>query len=174
MAPKKKEEERESCMGVFTFHDGSVYEGHFIKKDPPADPTQPVSGSRLSSTAAAKLNTSTPNLERGTSTPTVIPHGVGVFRDCSGAIYDGQWLDGKMCGTGTLTFPSGCNYKGDFLVNYYHGVGKYAWPDGSYYKGEWKHSMMNGNGIYMDVSGKCWHGTFIDGGCTSAVAEQVF
>ncbi|CCW63614.1 unnamed protein product [Phytomonas sp. EM1] len=174
MAPKKKEEEREFCAGSFTFQDGSVYEGHYIKKDTSTDLTQQVSGSRLSATAASKLNTSTHSLERGTSAPTVIPQGLGIFRDCSGAIYDGQWLDGKMYGTGTLTFPSGCYYKGEFLANHYNGVGKYAWPDGSYYKGEWRQGMMHGSGMYMDASGRCWHGVFTDGVCTSAVAEQVF
>lgn len=52
-----------------------------------------------------------------------------------GAIYDGQWKNGKRHGTGK-TQKGGVIYKGDFFNGKRHGQGKYSYADKSTYEGE--------------------------------------
>ena len=44
-------------------------------------------------------------------------------------VYDGEWEDGKM-----------------------HGTGEYTWPSGEHYKGKWENNMRNGRGVFTERS----------------------
>jgi len=44
--------------------------------------------------------------------------------------YDGEWVNGKMSGTGMYTYPNG-----------------------DFYDGEWQNNLANGTGMYMYVKG---------------------
>ena len=62
----------------------------------------------------------------------------GKFRYESGAIYEGDYINGKKHGTG-ITKPF-------FLINYWQG--KLLNPDGSYYQGEYKNDKKDGKGRF--------------------------
>jgi hypothetical protein len=39
--------------------------------------------------------------------------GKGLTGVPSAGVYEGQWVDGKMCGKGTYIFPNGNKYEGE-------------------------------------------------------------
>jgi len=50
----------------------------------------------------------------------------------------GDFIDGKMSGTGVLHWPSGETYTGDFLNGHMDGKGVHTRADGSLiYDGDW-------------------------------------
>ena len=68
-------------------------------------------------------------------------HGYGVYNYTSGAVYSGDWTDGK-----------------------HHGIGTYEFPGGCVYTGEWKDHKMHGEGTFVDKNGKKWKDKFfLDG-----------
>mmetsp|Transcript_1547 Transcript_1547/g.3780 ORF Transcript_1547/g.3780 Transcript_1547/m.3780 type:complete len:812 (+) Transcript_1547:196-2631(+) len=100
----------------------------------------------------------------------------------SGCSYEGQIKDGKLHGTGRLTFPDNMVYEGTFHQNDITGHGVYRWPCGtSYegdvlrgkrhghgrmrfsdspavYEGQWQHGMRHGQGtLTLDAEGKHWY-----------------
>eukprot|EP01017_Pseudomicrothorax_dubius_P022531 TRINITY_DN24394_c0_g1_i1.p1 TRINITY_DN24394_c0_g1~~TRINITY_DN24394_c0_g1_i1.p1 ORF type:complete len:157 (+),score=43.88 TRINITY_DN24394_c0_g1_i1:284-754(+) len=51
-------------------------------------------------------------------------HGKGKLFYVNGGVYDGEWLEGKMDGFGTLFFPSGAiAYQGEFREDKFEGQG---------------------------------------------------
>ena len=44
-------------------------------------------------------------------------HGYGTYRYISGAIYTGQWHQGKQEGKGSIKYPDGSSYEGLWLKN---------------------------------------------------------
>jgi len=58
-----------------------------------------------------------------------------LLRYTSGAIYTGEWFEGKQQGRGT-----------------------YEFPDGTLYEGEWNDHKMHGEGYYVDKDGNKWEG----------------
>lgn len=93
----------------------------------------------------------------------VVPHGIGRYCDASGASYEGQWIEGRIAGSGVFQYDSGASYSGSLLENRYHGFGKYVWPNGTYYEGHWENNVMHGLGTYVDVQGRRWYGKFFNG-----------
>ena len=55
----------------------------------------------------------------------------------NGAVYTGQWLNGKPDGHGKLVEPNGETYEGQFVDGYVQGFGKFNFADGAIYEGEW-------------------------------------
>ena len=51
--------------------------------------------------------------------------GEGTYWFTSGAVYKGEWKQGKMWGKGHLTNKDGTSYVGDFEDNFFHGNGCY-------------------------------------------------
>lgn len=62
--------------------------------------------------------------------------GMGVHITTDGTMYEGEWANDKMNGTGTLTHTSGAKYEGSFVNNQFHGLGTYTWPNCSSYTGQ--------------------------------------
>ena len=48
----------------------------------------------------------------------------------SGAVYEGQFKDGKQHGQGTYTAPDGYQYTGEWLEGVIQGKGKAQFPNG--------------------------------------------
>ncbi len=46
-------------------------------------------------------------------------------------IYAGEWVEGKMQGTGTYYFPNGDVYVGEWKEGNRHGKGQYTLKDGT-------------------------------------------
>ena len=49
--------------------------------------------------------------------------------ELKGAEYNGSWLQGRMHGKGTLTWPDGRSFHGQFRQNQKHGFGKMEIPE---------------------------------------------
>lgn len=45
-------------------------------------------------------------------------------------MYEGEWKNNMMEGSGTYTWDDGKVYKGEFKMGKMHGEGKYDWGDG--------------------------------------------
>lgn len=50
-------------------------------------------------------------------------NGFGKVQFTSGAVYEGQWLDGQMHGQGKINFPDGISYEGTFTRSAMTGNG---------------------------------------------------
>eukprot|EP00747_Dinoflagellata_sp_TGD_P136531 gnl/TRDRNA2_/TRDRNA2_175568_c0_seq1.p1 gnl/TRDRNA2_/TRDRNA2_175568_c0~~gnl/TRDRNA2_/TRDRNA2_175568_c0_seq1.p1 ORF type:complete len:391 (-),score=97.55 gnl/TRDRNA2_/TRDRNA2_175568_c0_seq1:145-1317(-) len=68
--------------------------------------------------------------------------------DTTGAVYQGEMLNGKRHGVGLLTLADGTKYEGEFRDDKMTGKGKMSYNDGDYYLGEWKNGLANGGGAY--------------------------
>ncbi|PWU99541.1 hypothetical protein C4B63_9g203 [Trypanosoma cruzi] len=101
MRKKKDETREEEEISIFHCDDGSVYEGRVTRREIPVElplgmPT-PAPASTL----------------RGQPPPEVMPqivsiqHGKGIFKDAGGTIYDGNWIEGAMCGRVSCSFLVG-------------------------------------------------------------------
>lgn len=69
--------------------------------------------------------------------------------------YQGQFYNGKLCGSGRMiyTSPQGDQtYEGEFLDDKKHGVGTFSWADGRSYAGEWFDGKRHGQGAYTNSS----------------------
>ena len=84
-----------------------------------------------------------------------------------GAVYLGEWKDGKKHGQGTYTYPSrhkyyGDKYDGEWKDDKAHGQGTYTYASGDKYAGEWKDSERTGQGTYTHASGDKYAGEWKD------------
>ncbi len=112
--------------------------------------------------------------------------GIGTYRYPSGAIYTGDFLNGKIHGTGILRFSNGDKYKGmwkehyrtgygelytksgdvfkgNFLKNHFEGKGTMQYRNGDLYVGEWHESKAHGQGEYRFSNGAYYIGSFVRG-----------
>jgi len=79
----------------------------------------------------------------------------------SGAIYDGQWLQGARHGIGKQMWPDGTEYVGQWRTGRAHGLGRIKHSDGDSYCGEWRHGRAHGCGVYRFQEGAaCYEGQF--------------
>lgn len=77
----------------------------------------------------------------------------------SGAIYEGEWLNGQMDGKGKFTKPNGVVYEGEFWNGNAHGKGKYTAPNGDMYEGESEYGRLH-KGKYTSSYGVVYEGQF--------------
>lgn len=92
--------------------------------------------------------------------------GKGRYKYGDGIIYDGDWINGKKSGQGTLYFPDGrivsghfigdittsvaeeipgkYKYQGEFKTYIKHGSGVMIMDNGTEYRGIWKNGKMDG------------------------------
>lgn len=104
----------------------------------------------------------------------------GRLKYSNGDVYDGEWLNGKRHGKGSLQFVAsgggggGGSYVGDFTNNFFHGfgiltVGKSQhpltkkWIPGERYEGDFILGRRHGQGTAKTRSGDCYDGGFVDG-----------
>ncbi|XP_058686417.1 ALS2 C-terminal-like protein isoform X1 [Poecile atricapillus] len=84
-----------------------------------------------------------------------------------GATYEGEWLEGKPHGKGTLKWSDGRNHVGDFRDGREHGFGIRLVPRRSEdrydcYKCHWQQGRMSGYGICEYGDGQVYKGYFKD------------
>lgn len=114
------------------------------------------------------------------------PDGDGTLRVDDGAVYNGEWLDGKPHGAGVWAtiegdlycsaawrngekhgrtvdvLCDGCVYRGDYEQGKRHGRGVLTWPYGAHYTGQFVEDKRNGEGVYCYADGRCYTGTYRD------------
>ena len=59
----------------------------------------------------------------------VIGRPVDVVQGPDGAVYEGEYYEGKKNGRGKLTFADGSVYQGEIQLNEIQGEGVYIWSD---------------------------------------------
>ena len=76
--------------------------------------------------------------------------GQGKYTYASGAVYEGQWEDGKPHGQGKYTKVGGEVYEGQWKAQKKHGQGKLTYASGDVYKGQWEAGKRHGQGKYTE------------------------
>ena len=80
--------------------------------------------------------------------------GSGTLTYPDGWTFDGEWREGKMHGEGTLTHPGGWVYQGEWSAGTMDGEGILTYPDGWQYIGEWRAGRMHGTGELLQADYK--------------------
>ena len=62
----------------------------------------------------------------------------------NGAVYEGQFENGKKNGKGKLVWDNGSAYEGEFKEDLVHGYGKLMYASGGIYEGEFKNNERHG------------------------------
>jgi hypothetical protein len=96
--------------------------------------------------------------------------GKGKRTFADGSVYEGDWRQGIMEGTGTMTFGTSCpsldSYEGEWKRNKFHGTGTllyqhYHTPNvPSQYSGEFKFGKMDGKGRRTAPRGEIYEGNW--------------
>ena len=93
-----------------------------------------------------------------------MPYSTGKFTLDTGAIYEGQWLDGLPNGEGVYNFTrSGNKYIGHFQDGHLDGNGKFIFYNGDVYEGQFKNGGINGYGTFSYTNGDVYEGQFKNG-----------
>jgi hypothetical protein len=87
-------------------------------------------------------------------------HGSGTFKKADGSVYVGSWEDGMKNGTGILTWTNGDAYEGEYMRDKKHGNGVYKYADGSVYDGAWDMNLKHGKGVLTYTNGDVYEGEF--------------
>lgn len=74
-------------------------------------------------------------------------NGRGTFKYPSGAVYQGEFVDGEIHGIGKLTYSDKREYVGEWVNRYQEGKGKMTMPDGRVFKGYWKRGEFYGEDL---------------------------
>lgn len=75
-------------------------------------------------------------------------HGTGKLYIVENGTYEGEFVEGKKSGEGTFNFINGDTYKGTWLNDKMEGQGKYTFANGDVYIGSFSNNMFNGYGTY--------------------------
>ena len=103
-----------------------------------------------------KEATTTLMVVRMSETGSTIASRAKAYHYSSGNMYEGDWVDGKIEGVGTLTYTDGDRYVGSWSDGQMHGTGTYYYASGDIYEGEWRADKRHGGGTvtYMSGSGE--------------------
>ena len=130
--------------GIFTYDDGSIYEGEFEDGKVHGQGTYTWSDGTMYEGA----------FESG------LPHGEGRLTWPSGATYEGNFTAGRINGHGTLTWPDGTTYTGDFVDERREGTGTLTLPDATTYMGDFVDEEPEGTGTITWPDGSTYSGIF--------------
>jgi len=94
--------------------------------------------------------------------------GTGIFKDMFNAIYEGDFVNGKLQGKGKHIYLDEI-YEGDFVDGIAQpGKAKYTYADGGFYEGDMiddmiKYMIPNGKGKANLANGNVYDGDFVKG-----------
>lgn len=77
-----------------------------------------------------------------------------------GALYEGDWKDGKPDGFGRMTYSNGDFYAGEWRCGIEHGNGTFIENDGDSYAGKFLRGKREGHGTLYLKGGGCYYGNF--------------
>jgi len=87
---------------------------------------------------------------------------IGTYTTTEGALYVGEFRNGKYNGQGTATWPNGDRYVGEFRDDKFHGQGVYTSEKNFTYAGDFRDGMFNGVGTYTSSNGMKYVGEWRD------------
>jgi formylglycine-generating enzyme required for sulfatase activity len=87
---------------------------------------------------------------------------IGNYTTTEGALYVGEFRNGKYNGQGTATWPNGDRYVGEFRDDKFHGQGIYTSEKNFVYAGDFRDGMFNGVGTYTSSNGMKYVGEWRD------------
>ncbi|MBU3670976.1 MAG: hypothetical protein FGM43_00405 [Sinobacteraceae bacterium] len=87
---------------------------------------------------------------------------IGNYTTTEGALYTGEFRNGKYNGQGTATWPNGDRYVGEFRDDKFHGQGIYTSEKNFVYAGDFRDGMFNGVGTYTSSNGMKYVGEWRD------------
>lgn len=74
----------------------------------------------------------------------------------------GDFLDSKLNGKAVISYPNGDHYDGGMVNGLREGSGKYTYAAGGYYNGMWKAGVKNGYGVQQYLDGVVYEGNFVN------------
>jgi hypothetical protein len=74
------------------------------------------------------------------------PHGQGYLITAARDVYEGQFVDGKLTGSGRMTGYDGAVYEGEFRQWMFEGQGRLKLPNGDEYQGGFQRGVYEGQG----------------------------
>lgn len=80
-------------------------------------------------------------------------NGTGAVKTGDGTLYEGEWAEGLPQGHGKMAKPSGHYYEGEFFGGNAHGKGRMTYPDDRLYIGDFVEGKRQGQGILYDPEG---------------------
>jgi len=132
--------------GMFTYEDGSVYEGHWFRG------TRFGHGQYRSSEGWTYEGFYDTNRK----------HRLGIINWPNGSCYMGEWFYDNIQGKGIFITSLRDVYRGELVNKLFHGVGELLYADGSKYIGDFKDGLRCGKGIFTDSTGFEYYGNFIN------------
>ena len=75
---------------------------------------------------------------------------------------EGFFKDGKLDGSGTITFSNGNKYVGEIKDGKFNGNGTFTWINGDKYVGEYKDGKQSGNGTFTGANSHKYVGEYND------------
>ena len=78
----------------------------------------------------------------------------------------GEFAKGQVHGRGILSFPEGhynVKYDGQFVEGKHSGKGTMEWKDGTTYTGDFAEGQVHGKGILELRDGRTFEGNFVEG-----------
>jgi len=73
-------------------------------------------------------------------------NGFGKYRFANGAVYEGNFVNGRASGKGNVKYADGSTYVGDFVNGKMEGRGIYLYANGNTYNGGWANNLKSGQG----------------------------
>ena len=87
-------------------------------------------------------------------------NGVGIAINSDGSKYEGQFIDARSHGQGSIQYRNGDSYIGDFLDGVFHGNRVYLWANGDKYEGQFIDGKKHGVGNIKYIAGEEYTGEF--------------
>lgn len=89
-------------------------------------------------------------------------YGKGLLKWHDGGEYEGEWFDGKAHGKGIFISKQGDCYDGNFTNNQTNGFGIYKRTDGIKYEGFWRGDVQHGKGKEEWPDGSKYEGEYVN------------
>lgn len=89
-----------------------------------------------------------------------VRNGVDKYTWPNGTNYDGEWVNNKISGKGSIEYKNGDKYIGSFKDNKKSGKGTYIWANSEIYIGNWVGDKMSGEGSYKYKNGDAYKGSW--------------
>lgn len=173
-------------VGTMMFANGDRYDGEFRENEISGAGTLTYSGESHGAPSLRRHN-------RGDRFVGRFAHdhradGQGTMYYADGGVYDGEWMEERRHGTGTMTYGSAAAspstwlagggvaggrswrpVEGDSYTGLWDcgkrvdGVGHMVYHDGSTYEGEWRECRRHGRGFLVAADGSTYQGDFVKG-----------